>query len=195
MEGQREHTSVECHGSHCRRFIVRQKWHACDSIEGVPGLFLKSYGGPGSVTTSSIRGMGAEHTLVLVDGQRYNNARTVRWILELCRFRMLREWRCLRGGFSSIYGTDALGGIINIVTRRPGTVSRVRGEVLTGSYGMHGGQLSAELPLGQIGLLLSARRETGRGDYEFKFQNGRSSSTLRAGMPTMPSINCRCSRM
>jgi outer membrane cobalamin receptor len=45
------------------------------ALEGVPGLFLKSYGGPGSVSTTSMRGMGAEHTLVLVDGQRYNNVR------------------------------------------------------------------------------------------------------------------------
>ena len=149
------------------------------ALEGVPGLFLKSYGGSGSVTTTSIRGMGAEHTLVLVDGQRFNNVRDGQVDFGIMPLQNIERVEVLRGGFSSMYGTDALGGIINIVTQRPGTVSRVRGEILTGSYGMHGGQLSAELPLGQVGLLLSARREAGRGDYEFKFQDGRSSSILR----------------
>ena len=149
------------------------------ALEGVPGLFLKSYGGPGSVATTSIRGMGAEHTLVLVDGQRYNNVRDGQVDFGILPLQNVERVEVLRGGFSSMYGTDALGGIINIVTQRPGTVTRVRGELLTGSYGMYGGQLSAELPLGPAGLLLSARREAGRGDYEFRFQDGRSSTILR----------------
>ena len=149
------------------------------ALEGVPGLFLKSYGGPGSVATTSIRGMGAEHTLVLVDGQRYNNVRDGQVDFGIMPLQNVERVEVLRGGFSSMYGTDALGGIINIVTQRPGSVYRIRGEILTGSYGMHGGQLTAELPIGRIGLLLSARREAARGDYEFRFQDGRSSSILR----------------
>jgi vitamin B12 transporter len=149
------------------------------ALEGVPGLFLKSYGGPGSVVTTSIRGMGAEHTLVLVDGQRYNNVRDGQVDFGIMQLQNIERIEVLRGGFSSMYGTDALGGIINIVTQRPGAVSSIRGEILTGSYGMRGGQLSAELPLGQVGLMLSARREAGKGDYEFKFQDGLSSSIER----------------
>ncbi len=148
-------------------------------LEGVPGLFLKSYGGPGSVATTSIRGMGAEHTLVLVDGQRYNNVRDGQVDFGIMPLQNIERVEVLRGGFSSMYGTDALGGIINIVTQRPGTALRVRGEFIAGSYGMHGGQLSVDLPLRRVGFLLSARREEGSGDYEFRFRDGRSSSILR----------------
>lgn len=149
------------------------------ALEGVPGLFLKSYGGPGSVVTTSIRGMGAEHTLVLVDGQRYNNVRDGQVDFGIMQLQNIERIEVLRGGFSSMYGTDALGGIINIVTQRPGAEYSIRGEILAGSYGMRGGQLSADLPLGQVGLMLSARREAGKGDYEFKFQDGLSSSIQR----------------
>jgi len=147
-------------------------------LGGVPGLFLKSYGGPGSVSTTSIRGMGAEHTLVLVDGQRYNNVRDGQVDFGILPLQNVERVEVLRGGYSSMYGADALGGIINIITQRPGTTPRLRGEILAGSYGMHGEELSAEFRLGQVGLLLSARREAGKGDFEFTFQDGLSSSLL-----------------
>lgn len=149
------------------------------ALEGVPGVFLKAYGGPGSVATTSIRGMGAEHTLVLVDGQRFNNVRDGQVDFGIMPIQNIERIEVLRGGFSSVYGTDALGGIINIVTQRPGSSPRVRGEIVTGSYGMHGEQLSAELPLDGIALMLSARRESGKGDYAFRFQDGGSSELLR----------------
>jgi vitamin B12 transporter len=148
------------------------------ALEGVPGLLLKSYGGPGSVSTTSLRGMGAEHTLVLVDGQRYNNVRDGQVDFGIFLLQNVDRVEVLRGGYSAIYGADALGGIVNIVTRRPSGHSSVSGEITEGSYGLNGQAFNAELSLGDMGLQIAAKREAGAGNYEFSFNDGITSSTL-----------------
>ncbi len=148
------------------------------ALEGVPGLLLKSYGGPGSVSTTSLRGMGAEHTLVLVDGQRYNNVRDGQVDFGIFLLQNVERVEVLRGGYSAIYGADALGGIINIVTRRAGGSSHLSGEFTGGSYGLNGQALNAELSLGTVGVQVAAKREAGTGNYEFSFNDGLKASTL-----------------
>lgn len=149
------------------------------ALEGVPGLLLKSYGGPGSVSTTSLRGMGAEHTLVLVDGQRYNNVRDGQVDFGIFLVQNVDRVEILRGGYSAVYGADALGGIINIVTRRSGPDSHLSGEFTGGSYGLNGQAINAELSLGGMGLQVAAKREAGAGNYEFNFNDGLRSSTLQ----------------
>ncbi len=150
-----------------------------DAVEGVPGIFVKSYGGPGAVSTTSMRGMEAEHTLVLVDGQRYNNVRDGQVDFGTFLLQNVDRVEILRGGYSSIYGADAVGGVINIITRRSEGSPSVRGEYGTGSYGMNETQLNTEFNLGIVGLQIAAQRQAGKGDYEFNFSDGISSSILR----------------
>ena len=149
------------------------------ALEGVPGLLLKSYGGPGSVSTTSLRGMGAEHTLVLIDGQRYNNVRDGQVDFGIFLLQDVDRVEVLRGGYSAIYGADALGGIVNIVTRRSSGHTSVSGELTEGSYGLNGQAFNAELNLGDMGLHIAAKREAGSGNYEFSFNDGITSSTLQ----------------
>jgi vitamin B12 transporter len=149
------------------------------ALEGVPSLFVKSYGGPGAVSTTSIRGMGAEHTLVLIDGQRYNNIRDGQVDFGIFLLNGVDRVEILRGGYSSLYGSDALGGVINIVTKRPDGRGHVSAEASAGSYGMNGQALGAEFGLGDVGFRLAARRESGKGDFEFRFHNGTGSMLLR----------------
>jgi len=150
-----------------------------NALEGVPGLFLKSYGGPGSVSTTSMRGMGAEHTLVLVDGQRFNNVRDGQVDLGIFLLQNVDRIEVLRGGFSSIYGADAVGGIINIITRRPDGKTDAHAEVGAGSYGMSDYQLGLNCTVLGVGMQVAAKRETGKGNYEFDFSDGISSGILR----------------
>jgi vitamin B12 transporter len=148
------------------------------ALEGVPGLLLKSYGGPGSVSTTSLRGMGAEHTLVLVDGQRFNNVRDGQVDFGIFLLQNVDRVEVLRGGYSAIYGADAIGGIINIVTRHPGGRSRVSGELTGGSYGLNGQAISAQVNVGDAALQVSAKREAGNGNFEFDFNDGLKSAML-----------------
>ncbi len=149
------------------------------ALEGVPGLFLKSYGGPGAVSTTSMRGMGAEHTLVLVDGQRYNNVRDGQVDLGIMMLQNVDRIEVLRGGFSSVYGADAIGGIINIITRRTDGKPDVRVGLGAGSYGMSGFQIGTDFNLFGVGMQMAAKREAGRGDYAFGFNDGLTTDILR----------------
>jgi vitamin B12 transporter len=148
-------------------------------LEGVPSLFVKSYGGPGAVSTTSIRGMGAEHTLVLIDGQRYNNVRDGQVDFGIFLLNDIDRVEILRGGYSSIHGSDALGGVVNIVTKRPDGQGHVSAEASAGSYGMNGQALGVDFGLGDVGFHLAGRRERGKGDYEFRFHGGTGTEILR----------------
>ncbi len=93
--------------------------NVAEIIENQAGLSVKDYGLEGSLKTVSIRGSKAEQVLVLVDGVRLNSARDGGADLNLIPEANIERIEILRGGASSLYGADAIGGIINIITKKP----------------------------------------------------------------------------
>jgi len=83
-----------------------------------PGVQLSSNGGPGASTTLFLRGTNSSHTLILVDGQRLASATTGTTAIEHIPLDQVERIEILRGPASSLYGADALGGVIQIFTRR-----------------------------------------------------------------------------
>jgi vitamin B12 transporter len=91
-----------------------------DVLRQAPGLSLTETGGPGAVTPVRIRGADARHTLVLVDGVRVNDATSVGGDFDFGGLAPtdIERIEVLRGPQSALYGSDAIGGVINIITRR-----------------------------------------------------------------------------
>ena len=88
-----------------------------EAIGFVPEALARAYGGPGSLITPSIRGSTAEQVLVLLDGVPLNGAfGTVD--LSTIPTDDVERIEVLRGPFSAIYGSGAMGGVISITTRR-----------------------------------------------------------------------------
>lgn len=93
-----------------------------DALADIPGVSVT--GGAGS-TDISLRGMDAKYTLILVDGKRQNSRETrpnsdgagieQGWIPPLSAIERIEV---IRGPMSSLYGSDAMGGVINIITRK-----------------------------------------------------------------------------
>jgi vitamin B12 transporter len=81
------------------------------------GIHVVSSGGPGSNTSVFIRGANSGHTLVLIDGMRYGSATTGQAALENIPLSAVERIEILRGPASSLYGSDAIGGVIQIFTR------------------------------------------------------------------------------
>lgn len=94
----------------------------------IPGVHIDQTGGPGGISSVYIRGSDPNHVLILVDGVRMNdptNDRGGTYDLSSITPAMIERVEVIRGGGSAIYGADAMGGVINIITKRgkPGAPS------------------------------------------------------------------------
>ena len=85
----------------------------------VAGASIRDYGGGNSLSTMSMNGSGAEHTLILMNGSKLNSAQSNQFDLSLLSKVNIERIEVLSGGMSSIYGSEAIGGVINIVTNDP----------------------------------------------------------------------------
>src|SRR5690606_27962674 len=85
-----------------------------------PGIQFYSSGGPQTATGVFLRGTNPSQTLVLIDGVRINSMTTgtVNW--NAIDPATIERIEVVRGAASSLYGSDAIGGVINIITRKSG---------------------------------------------------------------------------
>jgi iron complex outermembrane receptor protein len=111
-----------------------------DVVDLAPAVRVQQLGGPGALTTIQIRGLRDEDTAVLVDGLRLRDASGTQadasGLIEDLLFTDAARVEVMRGSGSSLYGTDAIGGIVNVITDEGG--GRTRGSVL-----LEGGSLDA----------------------------------------------------
>ncbi len=105
-----------------RQIKALNKTTLADLLRTLPGLSVEQQGGPGGLTAVSIRGGESNFTLVLVDGVAVNdptNSRGGGFDFANLNPNMVDRIEVVRGAQSAIYGSDALAGVINIITRRP----------------------------------------------------------------------------
>jgi vitamin B12 transporter len=86
-------------------------------LQRVPGVEIASTGGPGTVSSVFLRGANANHTLVLVDGLRVDASSNGAAAFEAIPLAQVDHIEILRGPASSLYGPDAIGGVIQIFTK------------------------------------------------------------------------------
>ncbi len=82
------------------------------------GLQFSSNGGFGKLSGVFIRGLENRHTLLLIDGVRYGAATAGGPILEGIPLEQIERIEIVRGPMSSLYGSDAVGGVVQVFTRR-----------------------------------------------------------------------------
>jgi vitamin B12 transporter len=86
-------------------------------LQNVAGIEISQSGGPGTVATAFMRGAESRHTLVLIDGVAVNNLNFGLAALEHLPLANVERIEIVRGNVSSLYGSAALGGVIQIFTR------------------------------------------------------------------------------
>ena len=123
---------------------AQDEYAVSEALRNVPGLRVQQLGGPGAFTNIKIRGLRNEDTAILIDGLRFRDATSPEgdasaFIGDLL-VTNLDRLEVLRGSGSSLYGTNAIGGVINLVTAEGG--GRTHGSVLTegGSLGLFRGR-------------------------------------------------------
>ncbi|HEV8539180.1 MAG TPA: TonB-dependent receptor, partial [Bacteroidota bacterium] len=138
-----------------------------DALQHESSLFVKQYGPNGALRTLSMRGGASEHVLVLVDGNRVNSFQNGLVDLSLFPLNDVDRIEVLHGGSSALYGADALGGVVNILTRAPGSGLHVRTEAATGSFGLERYLIESRGRTGRIGLVAGYASERGRDDFRY----------------------------
>src|ERR1039458_7943167 len=90
-----------------------------DVVAHAAGVSLESYGGNGALQSVSLRGMGSDYSLILLDGQRYTTYEINTVDLGILSLMDVDRIEIASGGISSLYGADAIGGVVNIITKKP----------------------------------------------------------------------------
>jgi vitamin B12 transporter len=90
-----------------------------DALRFVPGVTVKDTGLIGSLQTVALRGTKSEQTLVLVDGRPINDPESGAVDFSSIPLNGISRIEVVAGGASTLYGSSAVGGVINIITARP----------------------------------------------------------------------------
>ena len=94
---------------------------AAEAIDRAASIKLTQTGGPGSVTETNIRGANAEQVLILLDGRRLNSGSAGGYDMTNLPVPLedIERIEIVRGASSALYGADAVGGVVNIITKKP----------------------------------------------------------------------------
>lgn len=106
-------------------------------LRRLPGVDISRTGGPGSQTSVFLRGSNSNHVLVMVDGTRVASVHTGAFAFETLPVSQIDRIELVRGPAASFYGSDAIGGVIQIFTRKPEGHSL---RATAGSYGERAGE-------------------------------------------------------
>ena len=98
-----------------------------DLLRTVPGLDVVQSGGPGTVTSLFLRGTSSTQTLVLVDGVPLNSPYFGGTDLSALSVANVERVEVVRGPFSALYGSEAIGGVVRIFTRKGAAHEEVSG--------------------------------------------------------------------
>ena len=88
-------------------------------LESIPGVSLTDSGGRGSATGVFLRGTSGSQTIVLIDGVRVGSATLGSAALNSFPVEAIERIEVIKGPFSGIYGADAVGGVIQLFTKKP----------------------------------------------------------------------------
>ncbi len=114
----------------------REARNIAELLRSVPGFAVSQTGVAGSQTQVRVRGAEANHLLVLIDGVRATDPATgdeFRW--EFLSTAAIERVEIVRGSQSALWGSDAIAGVVNIITRVPDSGGSLGGYAEAGSFG------------------------------------------------------------
>ena len=134
---------------------ARGQQYVSDLLRTLPGVAVNSSGPAGGLTQIRVRGAEANQVLVLIDGVEVANPSSGEFDFSGLRAADVVRIEILRGEQSALYGSDAIGGVINIITRAGNTQKNWRAYVQGGSRETIEGQVSAVIPVGSAAFSIN----------------------------------------
>jgi outer membrane receptor for ferrienterochelin and colicins len=157
------------------RISLLNPLNIAETLTNIQGAYIKDYGGLGNLKTISLRGSNAGQVLVLLDGQRLNNPQTGEKDLSMISLDEIEQIEILRGGSSASYGADAIGGVLNLITRRAKTPKGIGVSLraLGGSFNTRSLDGSFDFNNDLVDGMVTYRRLTSEGDFSFTDPQGK----------------------
>lgn len=171
----------------------RQIRSAAEALRSLPGVNVNRNSTPGSVTEVRIRGAENNQTLVLIDGIVANDPSSGAYDFSDLSAADIERIEIIRGAQSVIYGTGAVGGVVNIITRSGRGPARVTISSEVGSFGTRDVTIGATGGSERIwgGLTYNARKSDGFNIAPQGSERDRSSLetfSFRGGVQVMPGL-------
>lgn len=156
-----------------RKIIKNLNGNSLGDILAYQGeLYIKSYGGNGSLKTISADGLGAENTAVMLNGVRLNSAQNSQYDLSLISTDNIERVEIVNDALSTDFGSGSTGGVINIITNGSCRKNSYTLKGSAGSYNFFRYFAGVNLNYGNSGLLINISKEKSDNDYEYNFNNG-----------------------
>lgn len=109
--------------------------NVADALRFIPGTIVQEYGPLGALGTVALRGASTAETLVLLNGRPVTEADTGTFDFSSLPAALVERVEVVEGGSSTLYGSNAVGGVINIITKQPGAGREFDAHVQTGYQG------------------------------------------------------------
>ena len=146
---------------------ARQFANVTELLRQIAGINVIQQGGRGGVTSVVLRGGEPNFTVVLIDGIKVNDSTNTRggsYDFSYLDLASVDRVEIIRGPMSAVHGSDALAGVINIVTRSPDDGAQVRAEV--GGHGLRSGRVALGGNVGKVTGTIAVRTLTEDGEID-----------------------------
>ncbi len=134
-----------------------------DVLRQSVGMDLLSFGGPGKSTSVQLRGANSNQTMILIDGVPFTSATSDAPDLTNLPTSNIERIEVVRGNMSTLYGSNAIGGVINIITKRGTKTPEVNFSSGYGSWQTIRSSLGYRGMLGKLRYALSSQYERSGG--------------------------------
>ena len=144
-----------------------------EALEAIPGIRVENQCQFCNFSMVRMQGLGAEHTQVQINGQPVYSGLASVYGLEQIGTGDVDRIEIVKGAGSALYGSSAVAGAINIITREPSVIPSIAADIQFGNYGTNAYNISSSMrnQKGNIGLNVYAQKidhdvidETGEGD-------------------------------
>ena len=134
---------------------ARGQIHVVDILRTLPGVSVNNSGPSSNLSQVRVRGNEANQVLIIVDGVEVNNPLTGEFDFGGLQAANIERVELLRGEQSALWGSDAIGGVINIITKTGETKEHFSASIEAGSFSTTQGDVSATIPVGTAALSLN----------------------------------------
>lgn len=148
-----------------------------EALEGVPGVRVEQQCQFCNFSMVRMQGLGAEHTQVLVDGEPIYSGLAGVYGLQQMGTNDVDRLEIVKGAGSALYGSSAVAGAINIITKEPGFEPSLKADAQMGSYGYKNYNASGSMRKDNIGISIFAQHN--EADAIDATQDGNSRSEVK----------------